>query len=290
MPIPPARPSESVLTDRLLNFSFTFLIIVLFVLYTGQEGRIWFYAALVLGSIFVLFALLYNLLTIDGAGAALMVAVASMGFGQWIGSTVILFFFFSSYGLHWWFNKQKSHLKFERRDGMQVWANAFWFVFFLALYYVYEQPWMILAAVASVASATSDTWSSIVGVHLSDTARMITTFRNVPPGTDGAISLPGTLAAAAGAFSVAIVFLAAGLIFDIQAFLVIFAAGITGCLADSLLGAVFQEHKMVKQLFPKSGNSSLSSTVYALTPDNNGVNFLSTGIAALTVFFFYPIY
>lgn len=219
-----------------------------------------------------------------------MVVVAAMGFGQWIGSTISIFFFASIYGLNWWFLKQKTHSETERRDGMQVWANAFWFVSLLALHYVYDEPWMILASAASASAATSNTWSSVVGIRLSGSARLITTFRNVPAGTRGAISYQGTVAAAAGSFSVASVFLAAGLIFELQAFLVIFIAGLTGCMADSFFGAVFQEHDIVKRLFSKSGGSSFPAFANGFSPDNNGVIFLSTGFAAATAFFLYQIF
>src|SRR5918999_2483325 len=50
------------------------------------------------------------------------------------------------------------------------------------------------AFVASLGAAFADTAESEIGQLFSRTPRLISTFRKVPPGTDGAISLPGTLA------------------------------------------------------------------------------------------------
>ena len=51
-----------------------------------------------------------------------------------------------------------------------------------------------IAFVASLGAAFADTAESEVGPLARRTPRLITTLRKVPPGTDGAVSLPGTLA------------------------------------------------------------------------------------------------
>ncbi|MDQ4003294.1 MAG: DUF92 domain-containing protein, partial [Actinomycetota bacterium] len=52
----------------------------------------------------------------------------------------------------------------------------------------------VAAFVASLGAAFADTAESEVGQLYGRTPRLITTLRKVPPGTDGGISLPGTLA------------------------------------------------------------------------------------------------
>jgi uncharacterized protein (TIGR00297 family) len=94
-------------------------------------------------------------------------------------------------------------------------------------------------AIAALAEAAADTTSSEIGQVLGGQPRMITTLRPVAPGTDGAISLAGTLA---GALAAAIV---AGLgAFSLHGnaafFAVSCAAGIFGLLFDSLLGATLE--------------------------------------------------
>ena len=105
----------------------------------------------------------------------------------------------------------------------------------------------LAAMVAAMAEATADTVSSELGQVLGGTPRMITTLRRVPAGTDGAISVAGTLAGAmAAGLLVLIAWLALGRPFGgdpsslpfsrIDAVLAL-VAGMGGTLVDSLLGA-----------------------------------------------------
>src|SRR5277367_4088029 len=57
----------------------------------------------------------------------------------------------------------------------------------------------LIACIAALSEATADTLSSELGQVLGGEPRLLTTLRRVPTGTDGAISLNGTLAGAAGA-------------------------------------------------------------------------------------------
>ena len=94
----------------------------------------------------------------------------------------------------------------------------------------------LIAAVAALAEATADTLSSELGEVLGGEPYLLTTFRRVAPGTDGAISLYGTLAGAAGA---AIITGVAALIFRFSPVEsgIAFSAAIAGLFIDSLLGA-----------------------------------------------------
>lgn len=114
-------------------------------------------------------------------------------------------------------------------------------------------------ALAALAEAAADTVSSELGKALGDRPRMITTLRTVAPGTDGALSLAGTLAGvlAAGTVSAAGTAAVGGrpAMFGISA-----AAGIFGLLFDSVLGATLERRGML---------------------NNDAVNFLSTLSAAV---------
>jgi uncharacterized protein (TIGR00297 family) len=98
--------------------------------------------------------------------------------------------------------------------------------------------WPVLA-LAALAEAAADTSSSEIGMAFPGKTRMITNFRPVPPGTDGGISLLGTIAALAGSASVAVAAVATGLA-TIQQMAIIIVAGFLGTLVDSLLGALFE--------------------------------------------------
>ena len=100
------------------------------------------------------------------------------------------------------------------------------------------QGWVVLA-LAALAEAAADTASSEIGMAFPGETILVTTLRPVPPGTDGGISLLGTLAACAGAASVAAAALLSGLVTPLAA-LVIILAGFMGTMVDSLLGALFE--------------------------------------------------
>ncbi len=118
---------------------------------------------------------------------------------------------------------------------------------------------MRLAIAAALAEAAADTLSSEFGEVLGGEPRLLTTFRRVPAGTDGAISLAGTLAGIIGAAVVAAAAFFALNLAPVRTLIVALAA-IIGLFADSLLGAVFERRGCL---------------------NNDAVNFLSTLVAAL---------
>ena len=93
------------------------------------------------------------------------------------------------------------------------------------------------AFVASLGAAFADTSESEIGQIFGRTPRLITTLRKVPPGTDGAISLPGTLAGAAAACLTAALALTLGLLESPDTALLVAIAALLGTAADSLIGA-----------------------------------------------------
>jgi uncharacterized protein (TIGR00297 family) len=101
-----------------------------------------------------------------------------------------------------------------------------------------------VAFVASLGAAFSDTAESEIGQLFSRAPRLITTLRKVPPGTDGAISLPGTLAGVGAALLTAALALALGLLASPAPALLVATAAFLGTIADSLIGG----------LLPRVGN------------------------------------
>lgn len=96
-----------------------------------------------------------------------------------------------------------------------------------------------IACLAALAEATADTVSSELGQALKSRTLLLTTLRQVAPGTDGGISIAGTFAGLAGAASVAFVGAFTMNLGGIQS-LISFAAATLGLFADSLLGATLE--------------------------------------------------
>lgn len=120
---------------------------------------------------------------------------------------------------------------------------------------------LLAGSVAALAEAACDTVSSESGKALSQWARLITTGQRVPAGTDGGISLPGTVLGAIAAAAVGIEAVLSGIVSGQFAFVAVIAA-IVGMFMDSMLGATLERRGWVT---------------------NNAVNLISTGFAALVV-------
>lgn len=118
-----------------------------------------------------------------------------------------------------------------------------------------RNAWFAAAALAALCEAAADTVQSEIGEIASRRAWLITTFREIPPGTDGGVTLPGL---AAGALAAALIGLVARLVHTIPSSVagVAASAGFLGTLIDSLLGATLERSGWL---------------------NNNTVNFLSTG-------------
>ncbi|MGA2535881.1 MAG: DUF92 domain-containing protein [Terracidiphilus sp.] len=115
---------------------------------------------------------------------------------------------------------------------------------------------------AALAEAAADTVSSELGQVLGGRPRLITSLQGTNPGTDGAISLAGTLAGVAAAGIVAGVGSWA-LRGNLALFWISGAGAVFGLFFDSLLGATLERRGWL---------------------NNDSVNFLSTSSAALFAF------
>ncbi|MFP4694446.1 MAG: TIGR00297 family protein [Halothece sp.] len=101
-------------------------------------------------------------------------------------------------------------------------------------------PVLLLAYVASFSTKLSDTTASEVGKAYGKRTFLITTLKPVSPGTEGAISLEGTLAGIFASAVIAVLGWAVGLISPVGILYCIVAAFIATNL-ESLIGATLQE-------------------------------------------------
>jgi uncharacterized protein (TIGR00297 family) len=116
---------------------------------------------------------------------------------------------------------------------------------------------VLVGAMAALAEAAADTVSSEFGQAAARRARMIINFRSAPIGTNGAVSLSGTLAGCGAAAIIAWVSTFFGVVASRWG-PTIAIAGICGMFLDSVLGASLENRGLM-------GNDSVNfvSTVFA---------------------------
>lgn len=225
------------------------------ILYVGLEGAGTIEMQLFVGFVFAVLisnaSLRAGFLSPNGAAAMFLMAVIIFGIGGWKWTIPMLTFFILSSLISRMKNKRKEAVdlifeKSHRRDMWQVTANGGLASVFVLLEFIMPNPVWYFAYLGAIAAATADTWGTEFGVSFSSGARSIITFRRVPLGTSGGVSITGTVAGLAGGAVIAL----SGYPWYHQSmelitssfFLVglIAGSGVAGSLFDSYLGALFQ--------------------------------------------------
>lgn len=197
-------------------------------------------AAVLLASAVAWAAKRLGALSPSGAWAAACVGALVFGCAGWQGAAVLFAFFLPSTLLSRLGRRRKQTLldtgKHEARDAWQVAANGGVAALCIALGALAHLPALAAAGAGAFAAASADTWGTEVGTLLRGAPRSILTLRPMATGLSGGVTAGGTLAEAAGAAMVGGVAAAVG----IAPWWVVAAAGFSGAVLDSLLGASVQ--------------------------------------------------
>jgi uncharacterized protein (TIGR00297 family) len=223
-------------------------------------------------------------LTAPGALAAWTVGMAVLYGTGWQGGAVLAAFFISSSLISRVATTPPlMDPKGHQRDHWQVFANGAVAAAGAAVAAI-EPDLRLWLVTASLAAAASDTWATSVGSRSPVSPRLIWNQRVVPAGSNGGITLLGTVGAVGGAMIVAgTAAIAAGRPMLLPVGTLI---GFFGMLVDSTLGALLQGrfHCPSCQVpsewtIHRCGSATVQEGGLAWL-NNDGVNFLATLVAA----------
>ncbi len=224
---------------------------------------------------------LWSALVVTVVFAALARWVRGVSFSGAIAGAAVCFLLYAGVGLGafvalvsvfvlTWISTRFGHRRKERlgtaerldgRSALQVLANLAVAAGCAGLWTLTEGKGVTLLALsAALSEAAADTVSSELGQARSTRARLITTWEEVPAGTDGGVSWVGTLAGIGAATVVSLVCVFAGLV-PFRWLGISITAAVAGMIADSFLGALLERRNLL---------------------NNDAVNFLGTLIAATT--------
>ncbi|XP_068163190.1 transmembrane protein 19 [Antennarius striatus] len=244
----------------------------------------------------------------SGALAALLVGFV-MTMASYSFFAALLAFFITSSRLTRWGGAQKKKIDAEYKEGgqrnwVQVFCNGGVPTELALLYMIevgpgetpvdfggqYSASWLSLSLLGALACSAGDTWASEVGPVLSQSQpRLITSWKEVPAGTNGGVTPVGLVASFLGGLVVGVAYFASQLLllWDPQWPLVVYGgvAGLLGSMLDSFLGAHLQYSGFDSSIGKVVSYQSATTQRICGKPvlDNNAVNLFSSLLVALVL-------
>lgn len=236
---------------------------------------------LLLSSVISILAYYKKSLNKSGLISAIIIGTLIYTFGTYIIFTLLMFFFITSSMI----TKDKSS-KIEGRNYIQVLANGFTPMFFSILYYIFKDNIYLVLAATSIAATTSDTWASELGKYSKGSTRSILSFKEIPKGESGGVSLLGTISSIMGSLLIGLLFVvlvesSSITILNLSSYGgLIVVTGFLGNVIDSYLGIIVQEkyfdenlNKIIELNFDRNIMKRTSGIKYI---NNDVVNILSS--------------
>lgn len=185
-------------------------------------------------------------LNASGALAAAIVGTCAMVAG-WGWGVVLVAYFVSSSALSRVGEQDRALATADRvdkhgpRDAAQVVANGGMFALAAVGYRLHPHPLWQALGIGALAASAADTWATELGTLARATPRSILTWRPVPVGTSGGVTMQGFGAGIAGAALLATLVWA--LRWPASTVVAAMIGGIAGCLLDSVVGASLQARR-----------------------------------------------
>lgn len=189
-----------------------------------------------------------KLLTLSGIINAWILGVLIWGSLGWQGYLIVGFYFLVGSGVTRIKIKQKEAEGIaEKRSGARgaenVWGSALIAAFcalgILIFKDSYIQSLLMLGYIANFSTKLSDTTASEIGKAYGKSTFLITTLKPVPRGTEGAVSLEGTLAGIFASLIISLLGFAVNLI-NFQGVIISVIAAFVATTMESLIGATLQ--------------------------------------------------
>jgi uncharacterized protein (TIGR00297 family) len=184
-------------------------------------------------------------LSASGALAAVVVGTIITAAG-WRWSILLIAFFLSASILSRLEEDRKEESlgeveKGRERDAWQVLANGGVFAMIAIASLIHpSNAWLPIAA-GSISASTADTWATEIGTLSKRPPKSITSRLVVPPGTSGGVTWLGTVAALAGAATIALCAMILG--WGSKVALAALVGGLSGAIVDSIAGATIQRQQ-----------------------------------------------
>lgn len=234
--------------------------------------------------LFAFFAIKKKMLSVDGAIAASLMGFFLFLFGGFLALLPIGFFFISGSLL----SKLPGNISKDAKQGkprnyIQVLCNGGIYSILMIPNFI---PNGLYLAFISIAISTSDTWSSEIGSRFRWEHVNPITFKTMPLGVSGAITLLGTLAGMLGSISVSLLVYFS---FSVELITTVYIAifGFLGMYLDSILGYLFQAKFKTQSGDIEEDESTNSKLISGFKGINNDVvNVLSNLIIVLLVLVF----
>ena len=199
------------------------------------------------------------------AGALGTILWGCIGFLGWI--SVVIYLILGSLVTKVGFQYKQNIGIAEKRGGRRgpenVWGSAATGVIFAIMIKlnILNQSILEVAFAASFAAKLADTFGSEIGKRFGRNTFLITTLQKVKKGTEGGISLEGTFASLFGSCLMSYFMLLLGIISTKDHFFIVLISGFIATLAESIIGARYQEKYHLSNEFVNFIQTTLSSII-----------------------------
>jgi len=222
---------------------------------------------------FILICFFYKtpILTRNGwisAGVLGTILWGCMGFLGWM--SVVIYLILGSLVTKVGFRYKQNIGIAEKRGGRRgpenVWGSAATGVVFAIMIKlnILNQSIFEVAFAASFAAKLADTFGSEIGKRFGSKTFLITTLQKVKKGTEGGISLEGTFASLCGSFLMSYFMLILGIISTKNHFFIVLISGFIATIAESIIGAKFQDKYHLSNEFVNFIQTALSALISIL--------------------------